>query len=397
MIRIKNPIAPKLPSEYQEVEYIESTGTQYIDTGYTPVNGDEIEIKNVKCFNKTDYQTIFSAGTITYQWILLLSKSTEAGYANYKYFAEGGASVVTSRNLNTATTVKSNSSGLYYDGNLVASSSYGGAINTSLRLFKRANDSYPANAQMGEVTIRSGETVVRDMIPCYRLSDNVVGMYDLANDVFYTNAGTGTFLIGTEIAGRDINIKPTIGGKTLLERYIGNILVYKSGPSYVDTAFSSSPFPTSWTKTDNLNYYATNDLGEWKISSTSYANSVYLVKNTFDNIDSTYSSHKTTPNGGTTIETTMIECPCLINPKHIYFVYNRLNNGSSIEGYNPITNSWENLISISKSTSKATIDTDISTNNFYSKFRILSKENTTTGQRVLYEFQITSGTIRQEV
>ena len=36
MIRIKNPIAPRLPSEYQEVEYIESTGTQYIDTGVLP-------------------------------------------------------------------------------------------------------------------------------------------------------------------------------------------------------------------------------------------------------------------------------------------------------------------------------------------------------------------------
>ena len=27
-----------LPQEYQEVEYLESTGTQYLDTGFTPID-----------------------------------------------------------------------------------------------------------------------------------------------------------------------------------------------------------------------------------------------------------------------------------------------------------------------------------------------------------------------
>ena len=43
-----------LPDEYQLVNYIESTGTQYIDTGYVPNNEDEISIKNVT------FSTIFS-------------------------------------------------------------------------------------------------------------------------------------------------------------------------------------------------------------------------------------------------------------------------------------------------------------------------------------------------
>ncbi len=42
-------------------------------------------------------------------------------------------------------------------------------------------------------------TLVRDFIPCYRKQDGVIGMYDLANDVFYTNAGTGTFLKGANV------------------------------------------------------------------------------------------------------------------------------------------------------------------------------------------------------
>ena len=40
---------------------------------------------------------------------------------------------------------------------------------------------------------KDGE-LVREFIPCYRKSDKEVGLYDLVNSIFYTNAGTGTFL-----------------------------------------------------------------------------------------------------------------------------------------------------------------------------------------------------------
>ena len=40
--------------------------------------------------------------------------------------------------------------------------------------------------------------LVRDFIPVKRISDNVLGMYDRVNDVFYANAGTGDFIAGPE-------------------------------------------------------------------------------------------------------------------------------------------------------------------------------------------------------
>lgn len=42
----------RLPSEYQEVEYIESTGTQYIDTGLTPNGNYSFDIKINASTNK---------------------------------------------------------------------------------------------------------------------------------------------------------------------------------------------------------------------------------------------------------------------------------------------------------------------------------------------------------
>ena len=40
------------------------------------------------------------------------------------------------------------------------------------------------------------DALVRNFIPCYRKSDNAAGLYDTVNNVFYTNAGTGKFIIG---------------------------------------------------------------------------------------------------------------------------------------------------------------------------------------------------------
>lgn len=42
-------------------------------------------------------------------------------------------------------------------------------------------------------------TLLRNFIPAKRNSDNILGMYDLVNNVFYTNTGTGVFTIGSEI------------------------------------------------------------------------------------------------------------------------------------------------------------------------------------------------------
>lgn len=45
----------------------------------------------------------------------------------------------------------------------------------------------------------SSNNVLRDLIPVKRNSDNVLGLYDLVNRVFYTNAGSGIFTAGPEI------------------------------------------------------------------------------------------------------------------------------------------------------------------------------------------------------
>lgn len=43
----------------------------------------------------------------------------------------------------------------------------------------------------------SNGKLIYDFIPCYRNSDNEVGLYDLVNNAFYTNQGTGEFTYGS--------------------------------------------------------------------------------------------------------------------------------------------------------------------------------------------------------
>ena len=42
---MEKPKSARLPSEYQEVEYLQSTGTQYIKTGVTLTNAQKIFVK----------------------------------------------------------------------------------------------------------------------------------------------------------------------------------------------------------------------------------------------------------------------------------------------------------------------------------------------------------------
>ena len=71
--------------------------------------------------------------------------------------------------------------------------------NSHLGLFCRGNNGTFerfAPCRIYEYWYYEGDTLIQHMIPVKRKSDNVLGMYDLVEDVFYTNIGTGTFIEG---------------------------------------------------------------------------------------------------------------------------------------------------------------------------------------------------------
>ena len=83
----------------------------------------------------------------------------------------------------------------------------------------------PTSYQLEYFKVYDNDTLVRDYVPCYRRTDNAAGLYDLVNNTFYPNVGTGNFTIGSEIIYKPILEYP------LVREYVGDKLVYGTAPS----------------------------------------------------------------------------------------------------------------------------------------------------------------------
>lgn len=181
-----------LPSEYVQLKYIESTGTQYIDLNLTT----SIDTKFTVDYAVTKYSgAIIGSYANTYQGYTLITNS--AGELQFRGYANtiGKTGVVLPTNTRYTDT-------LSY-GNLIHASNeykgtadYSGSELTNTYLFARLNNGnfdLFSSIKLYGCKIYEDEILVRDLIPCYRKADNEIGMYDMVEGIFYTNSGTGEF------------------------------------------------------------------------------------------------------------------------------------------------------------------------------------------------------------
>jgi hypothetical protein len=69
-------------------------------------------------------------------------------------------------------------------------------------------------------------TLICDLVPCYRKSDSVTGMYDIIRKRFLTNAGSGGFSKGLDVALWRFNLMPFISTEK------DGITIYNGGLGY---------------------------------------------------------------------------------------------------------------------------------------------------------------------
>lgn len=189
-----------LPYEYQEVEYIESTGTQYIDTGLVPYFGLNTEINVIPIdagylFGSTNGQNIDYYG-----FLFSVSGACQTFLGTGSYLRGGSWSA------NTEYDVKIIGKKGYVDNVQIADYETVGNIytfNTTQPIFLfglNYNNTYNGSKmRIKSCKFYDDNGVVRNYIPCYRKNDNEIGLYDLINNVFYTNKGTGKFNKGADI------------------------------------------------------------------------------------------------------------------------------------------------------------------------------------------------------
>lgn len=201
-----------LPDEYQMVEYLEATGNKYIITDWAPDEGwltgkihYEIDFQtqvNSRSHPAGVYQNVSGNvynylyqvdhnGTNLFLW-MGRQNFTSAGvsyYTRYKLEADSMGSSMTVRKNGVIVDTKT------IDSNYVTGYEY--------PVFSERNTNQtPANFYKGRiysVIITKNGTDELNLIPCYRKSDSVAGMYDTVSENFYTGVGTGTFVVGGDV------------------------------------------------------------------------------------------------------------------------------------------------------------------------------------------------------
>lgn len=183
-----------LPSEYQAVAFIESTGAQYINTGVKLTSESSVEI-DYQLTNASQYRAglfggLYSSPTARYGSLLSPSNAAlEHGYgASNVYYQQGVPD--TNRHV-----LKQDINKIIFDGSLLytfASASFSVSKECFIGTFDYTNYK-PAQARYFGTKMWNSGVLVRNFIPCYRKSDGKPGMYDTVTKSFFTNVGTGEF------------------------------------------------------------------------------------------------------------------------------------------------------------------------------------------------------------
>lgn len=197
---------------YQEVEYLRATGTQYINLGFKATGTSEFDI---------DFLTENQFTTATGHGWMFGTRNAIAtanfGLSTYPLnnaagtFVYGTASSVTSLGHNPYIVLNQRMQASFRSLHFVTSTgademlsqmTFTQTYNQVLFALRTENNKIesPMKGNIYSVKFWSdSNTLIRELYPCYRLSDSVAGMYDKANDVFYTNAGSGTFTVGADV------------------------------------------------------------------------------------------------------------------------------------------------------------------------------------------------------
>ena len=211
-----------IPNGYTRVDYIQSNGTEYIDTNVIPTSNTKINL-DFEYIGSTynGWTAIYGerGATNTTYFALYINSSTLKITVNYAGL-DAGSTSQTTISKNTRYNVKNDGGQFYLDNVLKTDQSTSNTLVTStnsmylfdMHLATGLPQARNIQARIYQCKFYEGDTLIRDYIPCFRNSDNVVGLYDLVNNVFYTNLGGGAFTYGNivdEYQSYEINLGTT--------------------------------------------------------------------------------------------------------------------------------------------------------------------------------------------
>lgn len=222
-------------SDYIQLEYIESTGTQYIDTEITSISKKlKVEIK-FAISTLQNFQNLFCCRNSTYnsRTLFITDLTGFRNDQNYNQFnISKSLTLDTIYNLSSSQTeFKINNivlqtypedSGIDLDKPLILLSAYDATTTI-------VNYNYSFKGKIYNYKIYDNDVLIRDYIPVKRKSDEVLGLYDMISNKFFINKGTGNFEEGEEstksqLQKRILDIQSLMGECNDICRNIYNVI-----------------------------------------------------------------------------------------------------------------------------------------------------------------------------
>lgn len=193
----------EVPSGYTQLKYVESSGTQAINTNVAPTLETKLQIQGYYLEGNPSYCPLGGCSNPS------LSCGAVANYANgtcYNsfgnktdvkidgYFAPYDEAPIFTIDK-TEATVKT----VFLASATIGATSMSGNANTRICLFSRGNAGNierNSKCRIFRAKIWDNGTLIRDFVPAMENATEEIGMYDIVNSVFYRNVGTGVFIGG---------------------------------------------------------------------------------------------------------------------------------------------------------------------------------------------------------
>lgn len=198
----------EVPDGYTQLKYLESTGTQIINTDVAATLETKLQVTGVRMPSQTGYNKI--AGCSDPNVYIPMANGV---YGNTFYCKFGNSSEVTiagplpCNGTCEPPTISTDKTQVTFEADggtkTKATPATGmGTVDpaTRIALFgskKGSSFNQFTSARIFRAKIWEDGVLIRDFVPAMRNSDEVLGMYDIVGNSFYTNAGTGVFTGGT--------------------------------------------------------------------------------------------------------------------------------------------------------------------------------------------------------
>ena len=182
-----------LPSGYTQLEWIESTGTQYIDTGIT---GYTRWIGSGKATtDKTKSQVLLAGSTVGYAGTFVGSVSDKNKWTTWS--VDDTDYPITTAQEFDLTWTDTGVHGIIGATNINHEYNSSGGISGTWKICWPSSQ-YPFAGELYYFRAYQNDILVRNFIPA-RNSSGVVGMYDTVSGQFFTNQGMGEFIAGPDL------------------------------------------------------------------------------------------------------------------------------------------------------------------------------------------------------